>query len=87
MGRQAQTGFTARLQPGEGLQNPQAPGPVFPHPRTEAAFKPPSHGLHARNEKSEMKRAKRKERNGKSETERAKRKEQNGLASAGQQGE
>ena len=59
MGRQAQTGFTARLQPGEGLQNPQAPGPVFPHPRTEAAFKPPSHGLHARNEKSETERAKR----------------------------
>ena len=59
MGRQAQTGLTARLQPGEGLQNPQAPGPVFPHPRAEAAFKPPSHGLHARNEKSETERAKR----------------------------
>lgn len=51
MGRQAQTGFTARLQPGEGLQNPQAPGPVFPHPRTEP-LSSPSHGLHARNEKS-----------------------------------
>lgn len=41
MGRQAQTGFTARLQPGEGLQNPQAPGPVFPHPRTEPLSSPP----------------------------------------------
>lgn len=59
MGRQAQTGFTARLQPGEGLQNPQAPGPVFPHPRIEAAFKPPLMAC-----MREMKRAKRKEQNG-----------------------
>ena len=58
MGRQAQTGFTARLQPGAGLQNPQTPGPVFPHPRTEP-LSSPSHGLHARNEKSETERAKR----------------------------
>lgn len=41
MGRQAQTGFTARLQPGAGLQNPQAPVPVFPHPRTEQLSSPP----------------------------------------------
>lgn len=59
MGRQAQTGFTARLQPGEGLQNPQAPGPVFPHPRTEQLSSPPLMAC-----TREMKRAKRKEQNG-----------------------
>ena len=59
MSRQAQTGFTARLQPGEGLQNPQAPGPVFPHPRTEPLSSPPLMAC-----MREMKRAKRKEQNG-----------------------
>ena len=59
MGRQAQTGFTARLQPGAGLQNPQAPVPVFPHPRTEQLSSPPLMAC-----MREMKRAKRKEQNG-----------------------
>ena len=60
MGRQAQTGFTARLQPGEGLQNPQAPSPVFPPPTDRAAFK----RLPLMACMREMKRAKRKEQNG-----------------------
>lgn len=59
MGRQAQTALTARLQPGEGLQNPQAPGPVFPHPMTEPLSSPSLMAC-----MREMKRAKRKEQNG-----------------------
>lgn len=58
MGRQAQTGFTARLQPGEGLQNPKRPAPYF-RTHGQSSFQAPSHGLHARNEKSETERAKR----------------------------
>ena len=51
MGRQAQTGLTARLQPGEGLQNPKRPAPYF-RTHGQSSFQAPSHGLHARNEKS-----------------------------------
>mgnify|MGYP007128748730 CR=1 FL=1 len=58
MGRQAQTGLTARLQPGEGLQNPKRPVPYF-RTHGQSRFQAPFHGLHARNEKSETERAKR----------------------------
>ena len=40
MGRQAQTGFTARLQLGEGLQNPKRPVPYF-RPHGQSRFQAP----------------------------------------------
>ena len=40
MGRQAQMGLTARLQPGEGLQNPKRPVPYF-RPHGQSRFQAP----------------------------------------------
>ena len=58
MGRQAQTGLTARLQPGEGLQNPKRPVPYF-RTHGQSRFQAPLMAC-----MREMKRAKRKEQNG-----------------------